>query len=189
MLSRAISFLLSWATLTFQILIGRLGPPMPKTMLLTVLFLMPLLLFICVSLSLFQLAITPHLTLFLPQSYHPQLSFLTLLMLVRWQIPITQLFFFDVTTPLPITSRTHAAPPPKYCFVRCNFAEAETRLCAINWSTLLSLDLPVDTLLERFMNACQDVIKATVPVVSPSSFRSRRLPKHIRRVQLAKRHA
>ena len=39
---------------------------------------------------------------------------------------------FDVTTPLPISSRTHAAPPPKYCFARCNFAEAETRLCAID---------------------------------------------------------
>ena len=69
---------------------------MPKTMLLTVLFLMPLLLFICVSLSLFQLAVTPHLTLFLPHSYHPQLSFLTLLMLVRWQIPITQLLFLTL---------------------------------------------------------------------------------------------
>ena len=93
---------------------------------------------------------------------------------------------FDVTTPLPISSRTHAAPPPKYCFARCNFAEAETRLCAIDWSTLLPLDLPVDTLLERFMSVCRDVIKATVPVVSPSSFRCRPLPKHIRRVQLAK---
>ena len=44
----------------------------------------------------FQLAITLHLTLFLPQSYHPQLSFLTLLMLVRWQIPITQLLFLTL---------------------------------------------------------------------------------------------
>ena len=39
------------------------------------------------------------------------------------------------------------------------------------------------------MSVCRDVIKATVPVVSPSSFRCRPLPKQTRRVQLAKRRA
>ena len=56
-----------------------------------------------------------------------------------------------------------------------------------NWDHVLPSDLLPDILLTRFMNVCKGIIASTVPTILDPPFRARPLPKHIRRIYLAKR--
>jgi hypothetical protein len=97
---------------------------------------------------------------------------------------------FDISfcNAMPNVKRT-ATATQFFCFSKCNFDEADRMLRSIDWPTLLSIDQPTDHLLDIFMDTCMKVIIATVPRIHLRSFRVKPLPKHIRRLCLAKKRA